>query len=438
MRLLVGSIYADRGDGQREWLSVQRRFLGATTENFDHVVVVNDAQVPDQTWEGVEVISAKDRKDPSQAHLGGLNDLAECFRARRADYDYFLVIDNDAFPIRRGWLDDLAPMVPDGHIAIALRSENLEQRLHASILLATPGALDDLEFRLSECASLTGETEMDIMPVRWTTGQLGRVFPLMRSNMRNVHPTRCGVYYDMFYHHGSGTPNRGEKVERWMRGDAYWDPVVPSGVDDCGRFRARLMRDPEGFVAWLAGWTPDGYPRRGRDEPSMAWERDGVSFRKVGEGDLEDLMRLKMEVWESNHSTAFLNMCDQRGWLEGLGVTNPGNLVLMAMCDGQVFGVLKVLGIDWVSRSASVGWDVFEGRRGNGLGKRLVAAGVRFCVDVLGLGSLDAEILAGNHASAKCAVAAGFRPVGVRKARVWRNGRHVDSAVYEFVKTGRQ
>jgi len=335
-----------------------------------------------------------------------------------------------------GWLGELVRLMGAKDVAIVMRGENLEQRLHASVLLAAPSALDDLEFRLSKCASLTGGEEVDIMPVRFGTECLRRVFPLLRSNRRNVHPTRCGVYYDMFYHHGSGTPNRGESSVRRMRADSYWGRVVPD--EDLHPLKDMLMRDPEGFVSYLAGWSPGLYPAPRRREPSFAWERHGVSFRKVDESDLEELMRLKMEVWRCNHSMVFLNGRDQVAWLDGLRSRNPDDLVLAAVSDGRRFGFLKVLGIDWVSRSASIGWDVLDGFRGNGFGRRLVMAGVRFCVDILGLGSLDAEVLGSNGASMRCAEAAGFRRVGTRNRRVWKDGRFEDSVIFEFVKTGRQ
>lgn len=438
-RLLVGSVYADCGPAQVEWLRLQKSFLEATTQNFDFVVAVNDAEVRVPFGKWVEVVSAVGRKDPSQAHVGGLNDLVRCFKERADRYSHFLIVDNDAFPIKGGWLDDLVAAMGDREIAIAIRSENLEQRLHASILLAKKEALGNLDFVLSEGTSLLGDVEKDIMPVRYSGEQLRRVFPLMRSNRRNVHPTRCGVYYDMFYHHGCGTPTHGQKQERWMRADLYWNAVVPSGVDDCAAFRDRLFDDPEGFVDYLAGWNLDKYPKgkRNRLEFGLAWNWKGISFRKVGEEDLEDLMRLKMEVWENNHSLTFLNMRDQRRWLEGMRSTNPDNLVLVAIDSKERIGILKVLGIDWVSRSASIGWDVFNEYRGKGMGKRLVEAGVRFCVDVLGLGSLDAEIVGSNEASHKCAIAAGFREVGVRQGRLWKNGKFEDSVIYEFVRSGR-
>jgi RimJ/RimL family protein N-acetyltransferase len=437
-RLLVGSVYADCGPAQVEWLRLQRSFLEATTTDYDLVVVVNDTVINPPFGSEVAVVRAISRKDPSQAHVGGLIDLVECFRRRQDRYTHFLIIDNDAFPIRKGWFADLVGCMKDREIAIAIRSENLEQRLHASILLAKKEALGNLEFVLSEGTSLLGDVEKDIMPVKYAGEQLRRVFPLMRSNRRNVHPTRCGVYYDMFYHHGCGTPNHGQKHERWMRGDLYWNGIVPSGVNDCAGFRDRLFNDPEGFVAYLAGWSPTKYPE-GKKTPEfgLAWAWDGISFRKVGEDDLETLMRLKMEVWENNHSLTFLNMRDQMKWLEGLKTTNPDNLVLVAIESGEKFGILKVLGIDWVSRSASIGWDVLDGHRGKGKGKRLVEAGVRFCTDVLGLGSLDAEVVGSNKASHKCALAAGFREVGVRQGRLWKNGEYEDSVIYEFVRSGR-
>ncbi len=194
------------------------------------------------------------------------------FRERAANYNHFLFLDGDAFPIKKNWYGDLTmKMSPsdvfdssgmalrsrgrEREIAVALRAENLETRLHASILFANQAALQNLDFKIGDSPDrdLLGDRESDIYLPTYQTERRDKVFPLMRSNQRNVNPVACGIYYDMFYHHccGSGRTFR-------VRGRTYWDRVVEP-LEDLEQFTDDLMLRPEAFVAGLAGWNPERY-----------------------------------------------------------------------------------------------------------------------------------------------------------------------------------
>ncbi|HEX3150101.1 MAG TPA: GNAT family N-acetyltransferase [Gemmataceae bacterium] len=157
------------------------------------------------------------------------------------------------------------------------------------------------------------------------------------------------------------------------------------------------------------------------------FDHDGLVFRKIERHDLDDLLELKQESWRWRHRTSLLNSDDQLRWYESLG---DSDTVLVAMHAGKSIGIFKIFGIDWHSRAAEVGWDVFAPVRGQGWGKRIVKAGVAFCFEVLNLWRLDCEVLADNVRSIRCAEVAGFRLEGRKRARVRREGRTIDSLVY--------
>ena len=180
---------------------------------------------------------------------------------------------------------------------------------------------------------------------------------------------------------------------------------------------------------------------------------NGVMFRRVEASDLADLAHLKGESWFGTHRVSLVSDESQERWLTALDAEDvhaPGNIVLVAafgepeldipaplprqkhpgLCN---IGVFKVLGIDWQSRRASVGWDVYRVYRGEGLGKRLVQAGVDFCFNVLNLHRLQADVLATNNASQKCAEAAGFQKDGVQTKAILRCGRWIDNVIYGIV-----
>lgn len=177
------------------------------------------------------------------------------------------------------------------------------------------------------------------------------------------------------------------------------------------------------------------------------YEHVGIRFRRVRAPDLADLADLKNESWPSTHRVSLVSGRSQEAWLAALDsedVHTPRNLVLVAVIGtdetldipaplprvAESVGVFKILNVCWQSRRADVGWDVYRLHRGKGLGKLLVKAGVAFCFDALGLHRLQANVLAGNEASRKCAEAVGFIREGYQRRCVFRGGGWIDNVVY--------
>lgn len=172
----------------------------------------------------------------------------------------------------------------------------------------------------------------------------------------------------------------------------------------------------------------------------MLYEHNnGLEFTKLEEEDLEWLKELKNESWFGTHRVAIVNMNDQKKWFHS---TSSLVLVASAMGKGSVrqaaeleaVGIFKIDNIDSVNRSCDVGWDVFSEFRGQGLGYRIVEAGVDFCFEILNLNRLDAEILENNKASQKCAEKAGFVLEGARRQAVYRCNQYIDSRIYGVLR----
>lgn len=245
-RLLVGTVFIDASELQKQWFDLQWRFLSKTTKNFDHVTVMSDGSVPSAFADRSEIIPSGAAAGSNIAHSHGLRLLLEHFRARAAEYDYFLFLDSDAFPIRPGWLEFLSQKLEERYdIAVALRPENLETRLHASILVAKREALPHLSFEVAAVGmDLAGADEVDVVVPAYQFERRARAFPLLRSNAVNVHPLLCGLYYDLFYHNGCGS----RPVA--IRADSYWQHLPPD-TGDVVSWREDLMEDPDRFISRL-------------------------------------------------------------------------------------------------------------------------------------------------------------------------------------------
>lgn len=169
---------------------------------------------------------------------------------------------------------------------------------------------------------------------------------------------------------------------------------------------------------------------------------DGIHLRKIEKEDLPSLSVLKGESWMSTHQKSILNKENQEAWFGNLDNNphSPSSLILIAetvsphMAISNNIGCFKISDIDYINRSANVGWDIFEKHRGKGLGKRLVVAGSTFCFDILNLRRLDAEILSTNKPSQKCAISAGFEQEGVRREAIHKPDGYVDSQIWGLLK----
>lgn len=259
-KLCVGSIFTNANDLCKKWLNLQLRYLRATVDfDFDHVSVCQTAQSDDVFGdEETKVLLPTSKPGTnSKAHVSGLNLLRDHF-IHNQNYDSYLFLDMDAFPVRKGWYDILTKVMQTKYeIAIALRSENLEQRLHSSVLFTKPESLPKFRWGVSKVGKdLNGGTESDVHLMSHQTGELrDKSYVLLRSNKSQIHPLLCGVYYDLFYHHCCGS---GRNFN--MRARPYWSHVcdtkfdVMKTIDD-------LFANPNEFVGQFVGWDGIEYAK---------------------------------------------------------------------------------------------------------------------------------------------------------------------------------
>lgn len=297
--LLIGSTFRDAQEDQYAWLDLQLRYISATTAagSYDHCCVVNEnskvvAEPQANVAGDLATFSARstviddgasfdtrtELSPTSSIHIHSLNRLLSYFKGERHNYEYFLFLDGDAFPIRQHWFSDLTGTLMSWNrlAAAVLRCEALERRWHASVLLVHESALDLLRFSLDpvEGGNLASLQELDVGIGSMQTTMSAKVFPLIRTNRYNLHPISYGVYYDMFYHHGFGGKRhvlQGKDIKHpWfsLRGESsnqYSRPYIDRDYP-WEQYNADLMKDPESFIGKLAGWSPRRYAKLEADK----------------------------------------------------------------------------------------------------------------------------------------------------------------------------
>ena len=135
-KLAVGSMFANDDRIQQKWLNLQLKYLTATTKSFDHFAVVGDNKngafekktnvlpAPPIVVQKFNNTGKRVWKE-SNAHIRGLNVILEFFKTKSTEYDWFLFMDSDAFPIHINWLDKLSSAMTDKQdVATIIRFEN--------------------------------------------------------------------------------------------------------------------------------------------------------------------------------------------------------------------------------------------------------------------------------------------------------------------------
>jgi molybdopterin-guanine dinucleotide biosynthesis protein A len=263
--LLVGSVFADDTPLDKKWLNLQLNFLTDTLQPYDHVIYCNKKN-PDFKEKPVVLPYQQNHNKPapSNHHIHGISILLEYFKSKSQEYDWFLFIDSDAFPIKKNWLQTITQKMHGKDIAVILRTENLEQRLQACILLAKAKALNNIDFAVRDIIDATGAgaIERDTSIGLYQNKLRNKALVMMRSNKHQVHPLLCGIYYDMFYHHSSGSRVFTQfDTPLQMRGCEYWNMInVDNDLRKTNLFTDDIMDQPYKWVKDLAGWNPKQYP----------------------------------------------------------------------------------------------------------------------------------------------------------------------------------
>lgn len=163
-------------------------------------------------------------------------------------------------------------------------------------------------------------------------------------------------------------------------------------------------------------------------------------FYKTEEEDIKQFKELKDDSWMMTHRKTIINSVDQQNWFDNMenNPNSPHNLILSVRKKGRLCGCYKILSVDYISRSANVGWDLIYSFRGKGLGKDIVAGGANFCFDILNLRRLNAEILSTNVPSQKCAKAANFVHEGTKREAVHKPNGFVDSQFWGLLISERK
>ncbi len=214
MNLLVAALY---GPSVRNsiWRRLQMNFLNLTSSaspcRVDVAYFLNRC---DPVPFGDAVRSNKSDVLPCEKAKALLLREALSYFLTRSSYDYYLVLDSDAFPIRTCWLDRLLNNMrlttSSGKrcYASAVRLENGEAFPDPSVLFidghflrSLPHPLSYFDSRPLDVSNVFGQSVCRSGTAFFRDGWT----PLPRTNVANLHPVLGGIYGGLFYHHNCGS-----------------------------------------------------------------------------------------------------------------------------------------------------------------------------------------------------------------------------------------
>lgn len=287
-KLLVASIYTlvSKANG---WFEIQNKFLDLTTKDYDFGIFCNNID-PRYFPSDALIIGRHDNDDlkkyfdnkeyqPDDEDLGwheryhydirvAYFKIMDYFREHTGEYENFLLIDSDIFPVHPHWQYVLTKRMEATNrwYAALLRGETFEnypwlgcfyirgQYIHEDIPDWFPRKHENLwGTKYREFGTCRNKTHCDGESI-W--------YPLIRSNVVNLHPLRFGIYNHLFYHHLKGSWNKHDpnfKAELTVNSTpellGYYDHYMhmKSHALIAEHCHERLMKEPKEFIAQLMG-----------------------------------------------------------------------------------------------------------------------------------------------------------------------------------------
>jgi RimJ/RimL family protein N-acetyltransferase len=170
----------------------------------------------------------------------------------------------------------------------------------------------------------------------------------------------------------------------------------------------------------------------------MYRHKNGIILRKVSQFDASNLFDLKLGSWSQTHNSLFVNLEDQKNWIDKVNQSNNDYVFIASLKENSAevdVAVGLITQVDWISRSAYIAGSVFNGYLSKGYSKNCFEAGVDFAFEMLNLQRLNAEVMQYNAAAFTIDVEhLGFKVEGIKRKAVYKCGQYYDSILLGLLR----
>lgn len=231
------------------WLETQLNFIRKFTDDFDFSVFLHE--IEDETPFKNHIII--DRMDGVLLDVLPVmfKGILEFFRANK-NYNNYLLLDSDCFPVTENWLPRLIAAMGDRWYAAPLRADNLDSFPHPCGLFIKDEHVNENVFNFNRFVktlpNFLGEKVGDIgTAIKQKHKGKHIFFPLVRTNLFNPHPIMSAIYGNTFYHHGAGSRHP------YFRSTSYYNKICPEYYGTHSQCHDAFRQDPEGYIRKLRG-----------------------------------------------------------------------------------------------------------------------------------------------------------------------------------------
>lgn len=153
-----------------------------------------------------------------------------------------------------------------------------------------------------------------------------------------------------------------------------------------------------------------------------------IRLREIEHEDLEKIHAWRLDSDVSSTTTGcfrYANRETEERWFDAYQASRDNNvrLAIVLQTTDEIVGVVYLLGIDWISRSATLGLMVGEKEHwGEGIGSHATRLAVRHAFEDLNLHRLELQVLEDHERARRAYENAGFVREGLLKDAVFKNG----------------
>lgn len=244
--LLILSIFAP-SEHNELWYDLQKRFVSKTTNvEYDYGLFLNGVSPKD--YESSHIL---EHSPTNVGHKEGMDYILAY--ARQHEYENYLILDSDCFPVRDNWFAELKDQMKrfNKTIAAPIRAENLDLFPHPCAVFIKQEEIQNKRVDFRNDITIKNMAGFEAGDVGTAMYGMDEVLPLLRTNVINVHPLAAAIYNYMFYHHGAGSRAFDFRIEQIN----YYDHLSLSETKEemAGRLMNELQKNPEKFLNMLMG-----------------------------------------------------------------------------------------------------------------------------------------------------------------------------------------
>lgn len=155
---------------------------------------------------------------------------------------------------------------------------------------------------------------------------------------------------------------------------------------------------------------------------------ESIYFRPIERRDLEVVRQLHNDetTLMKLTDTTMINEIQQQEWFESLCKSRSSWRFVVLNTDFRVIGLARFDFYDPRNRSVQVGGDIIKDCRGQGFGRQMIKACIKYAFDVLNCHRVYLSVLETNQVAIDLYRSVGFQEEGRLTQAIFRDGRYMD------------